>query len=425
MRRKILGLMTAFVAAFGLIIAPVSAQAAGLTQITDTGKVKYGTLTEAEKQIISTLFDLEYYKKTNPELVEKLGDSYQALFDHFCNYGIFEGRTCNPNFDPSVYASAYEDVKKECKDNIVAYYIHYATIGINEDRPIATLDAAARNNITVISLIDSSIVITPEIYRIAKFLGTTDYAKASSDVAKAAYLAAISGQSVVVNTDSGNAGNDEGNVIAVPEEDVARIEALGLKPIGTLKVNGSRTIYIYASIGEEISAAIYDQLFIQQENHQGEANPFVLTGDEKAAMAAAQNSCIDKTEGFNTNDQVIFIGAANIGVYDYAHHHEFIGGIPDEGTVICSLIEPNPVLVDYDNMETEIAPDDNTTQIEIDNNAIDAIYDQNGNANTEYTTGVAIAVDNDNPTIHVGFGVVNGENDFETVADCTVPLYQN
>ncbi len=460
MKRRILGLMTAFIAAFGLIVTPVTAQAAGLTQVNDSNKVTYGTVTEAQRQVLATMFDFEYYKKTNPELVTKLGDNYQALFDHFCNSGIFEGRTCNPNFDPSVYASAYSDVKDACKDDIVAYYIHYATTGINEDRPITTLKAAAINDITVISLIDSSIVITPLIYRIAEYFGLTDYAKASSEIMKAAYLAAISGKSVVVSSGSGGSANSggagnannaggannaegepaadnpdnqggEGDIIIVPENDITdieRLEALGLKPIGSLQVNDEDGIivYIYANITPDgfTDAAIYRTNFIQEADHEYD-NYFFLTDDECENMANSQESCITKTEGFNTDDMVVLVSAAQLGAYDSEFNNDYINGIPDEGVVICSLIEYNPALFETENINTDLSNTaaENKCNIAIydpineEYEDVEVIYDPNGDSDKEYAAGVEISCTED--TITVDFGVANGEDDFEANAICT------
>ena len=171
MKRVLISLTAAFVFAGTMIAAPVTSMAAGLTETTDASAVSYGTLTDAQKAVVRTIFDYEYYKEQNPELVALLGDSFEALFEHFCNYGIFEGKTCNNYFDPSAYAALNSDLADAFGTDIASYYIHYASGGKDEDRPSPTLATCYEKGVTVTSLADSSIVITPDIYSASKTLG--------------------------------------------------------------------------------------------------------------------------------------------------------------------------------------------------------------------------------------------------------------
>ena len=50
------------------------------------------------------------------------------------------------------YISAYPDLRNAFGDDLVAYYVHYANNGINENRKLITVDAATRAGITVTGL---------------------------------------------------------------------------------------------------------------------------------------------------------------------------------------------------------------------------------------------------------------------------------
>ncbi len=194
---------------FVMAVAP--AEAKGLTQLTDPNKIVYGTTTPKEKTVLKDFFNLDYYIAQNPDVVEKLGTTdYDALFDHFCNYGIYEGRVCSKDFDPSAYAAAYSDARDTCGTNILLYYLHYATVGKADNRTITTLEACAKNNITVTVLGDDSCKITPEIYELAEKMGITDY-KAAIETKQIIDNEKAKGNDVVItvtNSNSSSSGND-------------------------------------------------------------------------------------------------------------------------------------------------------------------------------------------------------------------------
>jgi hypothetical protein len=220
MKRVLISLTAAFVFAGTMIAAPVTSMAAGLTETTDASAVSYGTLTDAQKAAVRTIFDYEYYKEQNPELVALLGDSFEALFSHFCNYGIFEGKTCNNYFDPSAYAALNSDLAKAYGNDIVAYYVHYVGGGKDEPRPAPTLATCYEKGVSVTSLADSSIVITPDIYSASKTLGVNNY-KAAQNLAKAVHQAAASGGSVVIERNEENNNEEAGyEFIVVDNEQV-------------------------------------------------------------------------------------------------------------------------------------------------------------------------------------------------------------
>ena len=157
------------------IVMPITSNAKTLTQAEDMTRVKYRTLSEDEVNILKVFFDYDFYKRNNSDVVDEYGDSYEALLNHFINYGVFEGRDCCPFFNPSAYRALNTDLYIEFGNNPVKYYEHYLIYLDSEDRIEPTLEACANRNITVVSLADSSIIITPAVYFAAKLFGTDSF----------------------------------------------------------------------------------------------------------------------------------------------------------------------------------------------------------------------------------------------------------
>ena len=200
----------------------IDSSAQGLTQTTDASKVVYSNVSASEIELLKSIFDFDYYKTQNPELVDLLGDNYNALFEHFYKYGLFEGRTCNANFDPAAYASAYSDLKSAFGTDILSYYKHYVTEGKNDpNRQITTLKACADNGITVQAITNPEVKITPQLYRVAEKFGTTNYAAVSNVVERAIVEAAAVGGTAVISNgnesvvltadDAGTSSSDSSN----------------------------------------------------------------------------------------------------------------------------------------------------------------------------------------------------------------------
>lgn len=107
------------------------------------------------KELKNGLFDYEYYKANNPDVVAVFGDSKEALLRHFINYGMYEGRQPNVDFNINAYASAYDDLKAAFDGKgsdyqvIYNYYNHYAKYGKNEEREITSIEKATEAGITV------------------------------------------------------------------------------------------------------------------------------------------------------------------------------------------------------------------------------------------------------------------------------------
>lgn len=109
-------------------------------------------------------FDSQYYAANNPDVVAEVGDSSEALYNHFAEFGFYEGRQPNASFNVNVYYSANSDLQERTKDmsyaeRILFLYNHYIEQGKNEPRYITTLEQAKAAGITVISAVDRETII--------------------------------------------------------------------------------------------------------------------------------------------------------------------------------------------------------------------------------------------------------------------------
>ena len=116
MKRAVRGLLCGAVASVVLLNSGFSVGAAGLRDI----------------------FDAEYYASKYSDLKEAFGNDEEALYQHFINYGIKEGRVMNPVIDVVKYREQYKDLQEAFGDNWDAYINHYFTYGVNEHRENGT-----------------------------------------------------------------------------------------------------------------------------------------------------------------------------------------------------------------------------------------------------------------------------------------------
>ncbi len=149
-RNKLLILMAATLLATSSVASlPVEASTVG--QALNASDVKYGRVNNYARNILRDMFDAEYYAAQNPDVVKAFGNNRTALFNHFLRYGVFEGRSCNKDFNVSAYKSCYQDLSKAFGDNILSYYVHYADYGKKENRTLTTVEAAVEAGYTVVS----------------------------------------------------------------------------------------------------------------------------------------------------------------------------------------------------------------------------------------------------------------------------------
>lgn len=135
--------------------------------------VKTGTEGEASEgeagkteAIADIPFDPQFYGEKYSDVTKEVGTDPDALYKHFCEFGMWEGRMPNASFDVNVYYSAYPDLQEQYKDmtpegRIYALYRHYTIYGQSVDakRDITTMEKAMEAGITVISAIDGKTVL--------------------------------------------------------------------------------------------------------------------------------------------------------------------------------------------------------------------------------------------------------------------------
>lgn len=97
-------------------------------------------------QALKSAFDPVFYANKYPDVKQAFGTNADALFSHFLNNGMKEGRMMNSNFDPKAYIAAYPDVKAYCNGDYTKAYEHYVTNGIREGRTLTTYDAINAKN---------------------------------------------------------------------------------------------------------------------------------------------------------------------------------------------------------------------------------------------------------------------------------------
>lgn len=101
-----------------LMTSPVSAEAA----------------TAAERNAYQAVFDADYYRSAYPDVAAAFGNNKAALFNHFVNYGVKEGRSGSADFNPQAYRAKYADLQQAFGDDMAAYCRHYVTCGKAEGR---------------------------------------------------------------------------------------------------------------------------------------------------------------------------------------------------------------------------------------------------------------------------------------------------
>ncbi len=106
-------------------------------------------LSDADIAVLRTIFDADFYAERYPDVVKVHGADPEALFTHFCLFGIDEGREPFDGFNVFAYKSAYEDLRLAYGDDNVMYYLHYALLGKTEGRDLITLDACKKAGIVV------------------------------------------------------------------------------------------------------------------------------------------------------------------------------------------------------------------------------------------------------------------------------------
>ena len=93
-------------------------------------KVNY----QLKKSAYAPVFDASYYAKNNKDLKIAFGNDENALFQHFLNYGMSEGRQASAEFNVKSYRNAYADLRQAFGNDLKSYYLHYMNCGKREGR---------------------------------------------------------------------------------------------------------------------------------------------------------------------------------------------------------------------------------------------------------------------------------------------------
>lgn len=82
----------------------------------------------------NAIFSAQYYMARYPELAAVIGNDNQALYNHFYNCGMAEGRQGCETFNVQVYIANNPDLQQIFGDNLPSYYQHYLDCGQYEGR---------------------------------------------------------------------------------------------------------------------------------------------------------------------------------------------------------------------------------------------------------------------------------------------------
>ncbi len=82
----------------------------------------------------SLVFDPQYYYNKYTDLQSGIGSDAKKLFNHFCIYGMKEGRQAIATFNVVVYKATYSDLQKAYGNDLPSYYKHYVQFGKAEGR---------------------------------------------------------------------------------------------------------------------------------------------------------------------------------------------------------------------------------------------------------------------------------------------------
>lgn len=95
-------------------------------------KTKYSTVWNGLNY--SPVYNYTYYKKKYADLRKAFGTNKQKYFDHFCEYGMKEGRQGSAKFNVHKYKNRYKDLRDAFGDDLLVYYKHFIQYGKKEGR---------------------------------------------------------------------------------------------------------------------------------------------------------------------------------------------------------------------------------------------------------------------------------------------------
>lgn len=119
-KQWILGIAAVFCSLLMVVAHPSPAQAAAVRQ--------------SDQNAYGSVFDASYYYSTYPDIAAAFGMNEKALFSHFVQYGVKEGRSASETFNVLAYMQRYEDLRNAFGNDLAAYCRHYQQYGRSEGR---------------------------------------------------------------------------------------------------------------------------------------------------------------------------------------------------------------------------------------------------------------------------------------------------
>lgn len=117
-RHLILAVLSTIIFVMVLAICPLQTKAAAKSDVS----------------AYKAVFDAEYYYNTYPDVAAAYGMNENALFSHYVNFGIKEGRSASAEFNLGAYMRRYTDLQEAFGSDLAAYCRHYISCGIAEGR---------------------------------------------------------------------------------------------------------------------------------------------------------------------------------------------------------------------------------------------------------------------------------------------------
>lgn len=128
----------AVTAAFAIAVSLSMAAGSSLTSLAAGSRVGAANAAKSRAESYRLIFDAEYYYNTYPDVQAVIGNDAEALFAHFVNNGVREGRNGCEGFNLRAYVQNNPDLVEVFGDDYGAYCRHYLEFGRNEER-ICTL----------------------------------------------------------------------------------------------------------------------------------------------------------------------------------------------------------------------------------------------------------------------------------------------
>nr|MBO5337726.1 VanW family protein [Lachnospiraceae bacterium] len=99
-----------------------------------TGNVISAEAAKNTVKLSNITFDMDYYYNTYPDLQNAIGYDYAALYNHYLQHGLKEGRSGSAEFNCMIYRNNYSDLQTAFQEDYSSYCLHYEQHGKSEGR---------------------------------------------------------------------------------------------------------------------------------------------------------------------------------------------------------------------------------------------------------------------------------------------------